>query len=476
MKMRSLFLYGVCASLVLATSCVVTTDDDDDEPKGEAGDTSTGGSDSSTGGRSTGGTSTGGSTTGGTDGGASDGNGGTDSTGAGAGGDDSMSTGGVGGSTGGSGGSGGSANPTPVDCANAEPLPDSITEDLSVGPGCVRIDRTIVSGGAKLTIAAGSTVQFAPAGYLDIESAALSAVGTAAQPIVFTSDQGAPSPGDWQCVYLDGASSDVSIEHAFFEYGGDGCDANGARNEAMLVIDSSARAVSNNTFRRSISNGVMILADGNVRAFENNAFAENEEPSINVAAPQVLQLGTGLTFADADDYILVNSTFGLASSGNWLAQPVPFRLVGGFDIHDQAEVTLDAGLRLELDGGTFEVFNANMIVAGTEDAPVTFTSSFSSPGAGDWGCIYFSSVQGTPRFDYAVIEYAGNGQGCGGAQYEGALIVPDAAIIRNTVFRDIDGFAIQAAECNVTDWCENTFESVEVGPLSCESAEPTPCP
>ena len=362
------------------------------------------------------------------------------------------------------------------DCANAETLPDSITEDLSVGPGCVRIDRTTVSLGAKLTIAAGSTVQFAPAGYLDFESSALSAVGTAAQPIVFTSAQSAPSPGDWQCIYLEGASSDVSIEHAVFEYGGDGCDANGAGHETMLVINSAARAISNNTFRRSISHGVMLLADGNVRAFENNAFAENEDASINVAAPQVLQLGTGLTFADTDDYILVDSTFGLASSGNWLTQPVPFRLVGGFDIHDMAEVTLDAGLRLELDGNTFEVFNANMIVAGTEDAPVTFTLSFASPSAGDWGCILFSSPQGTPRFDYAVIEYAGNGQGCTGANYEGALLVPDVAIIRNTVFRNIAGFAIQAPECNIPDWCENTFESVETGPLSCNLNEPTVCP
>jgi hypothetical protein len=195
-----------------------------------------------------------------------------------------------------------------------------------------------------------------------------------------------------------------------------------------------------------------------------------------VAATQVLQLGEGLSFANDDDYILVNTTFSLASSGNWRAQPVPFRLVGGFGIHDMAEVTLDAGLRLELDGNSFDVFNANLIVAGTEAAPVTFSSSFASPSAGDWGCITFSSVTGTPRFDYAVIEYAGNGQGCTGATYEGALVVPDSAIIRNSVFRDIAGFAVQAGECN-PDWCENAFESVEVGPLSCDSpATPTACP
>jgi hypothetical protein len=124
-----------------------------------------------------------------------------------------------------------------------------------------------------------------------------------------------------------------------------------------------------------------------------------------------------------------------------------------------------------------DVFNANLIVAGTATAPVTFSSSFDNPAAGDWGCLFFSSPTGTPRFDYAVFEYAGNGQGCTGANYEGALLVPASAIVRNSTFRNIDGFAIQSAECNVGDWCENSFESVSVGPLSCDSpAEVTACP
>jgi len=103
-----------------------------------------------------------------------------------------------------------------------------------------------------------------------------------------------------------------------------------------------------------------------------------------------------------------------------------------------------------------------------------FTSSQPNPMPGDWGCITFSSVTGTPRFDHAVVEYAGNGEGCTGANYETALVVPHAAVIVNSTFRNIAGAAVTASDCNVADWCENTFESVEVGPLAC--MQPTACP
>jgi hypothetical protein len=127
-------------------------------------------------------------------------------------------------------------------------------------------------------------------------------------------------------------------------------------------------------------------------------------------------------------------------------------------------------------GSSFEVFNANLIVSGTEAEPVTFTSSQANPVAGDWGCITFSSTTGTPRFDQAVIEFAGNGQGCTGAGYETALHVPGSAMISNTTFRNIAGSAVTSSDCD-TDWCDNIFEDVEVGPLACGVGQmPTTCP
>lgn len=367
-----------------------------------------------------------------------------------------------------------------ITCNDVETLSDTIDEDTTVGPGCVRIDRTIVTNDATLTIAAGTRVLMASAGFLDIspygDGSALVAVGTASAPIVFTSEAASPAAGDWQCVRITGASSASEVQYATFEYGGDPCETTGADYEGMLQLNSAARAISNNTFHHSLTHGVLIQPEGNVRAFDNNAFADNEKAGLRVAAPQLLTLGTGLTFADTDDRIEVDSTFPLSDTGTLLGQPVPFRVPGNLDINNSAEVTFAAGVTIQFTGGSLDVFTGNLLVEGTAERPVVFTSAAASPLKGDWGCVTFSSVNGTPRFDHAIFEYAGNGTGCTGANYETALNATETTVITNSTFRHIAGSAVRGYPCNVDAWCMNTFESVDVGPLACDFGEvPTAC-
>jgi hypothetical protein len=375
---------------------------------------------------------------------------------------------GVGATGGQSGGTGGTAH---VDC---DELPRYVEENVSVGPGCVRVDRTTVTATATLTIAPGTTVLMESGASLDTQdSALLLAVGTAESPILFTSAAAAPAPGDWQCLRLDAGRPSSEIRHATFEYGGAPCDASGAHHEGMLQLATRTLAVSDSVFRSSLTHGVLIETNGQVDEFRDNAFSDNGAASIDIAAPQLMSLGEGLTFADADDRIEVNTTLGLTTSGTWRAQPVPFRLGLGLELR-QADVTIAAGTRIELTGSSIIVSDSTLIVAGTEAEPVTFTSGLEPPAAGDWGCITFSA-SAPPHFDHAVFEYAGNGQLCTGADYETALHVPEGTIITNTTFREILGHAVTSADCNVTQWCANTFESVEFEPLLC-SRTPTACP
>jgi hypothetical protein len=446
--MRSWIVFGVGACLCLGVGC---GSDGDADGEGDAGESS-GGQSGEPGGGSSGSGGKGGS--GGTSGTAQGGSAGTA----------------------GEDGEGGAGGADPMGCADAETLPNAVDEDMEVGPGCVHINRTRVTGGAVLTIAPGTTVEMAAAGFLAIESSALVSIGTEDDPIVFTSEANSPQAGDWQCVHVDSASSATEIRYTTFEYGGARCSATGAGYEGMLTLAGAARAVSNSTFRHSVTHGVLFRSGGAVRNFDDNSFSDNELPSIRIAAPELLALGEGLEFADADDFIEIDTTFALDSTGTWLAQPVPFRAVGKMNIHGQAEVTIAAGNVIELNGSSLEVFNANLIVAGTSDEPVVFTSTQANPLAGDWGCIYFSSVTGTPRIENAIIEYAGNGAGCGGGNNETALEVPEAAVINDSTFRDIAGVAIHTSgTCNTADWCTNTFESVDEGPIGC-SGTPTACP
>lgn len=367
-------------------------------------------------------------------------------------------------------------------CPEVIAVPETVDSDLTVGPGCVRINRTIVTNDATLTIAAGTTVLMAGGGFLDVspfgDASALVAVGTEDAPIVFTSAAAEPSAGDWQCVRLGGDATTTEIRHAVFEYGGAPCDVTGNAFEGELLINSPARAVSDSSFSHSLTHGVLIQPQGAVREFQDNHFENNTTASIEIAAPRLLVLGTGLTFADADERIDIDTGFPLETEGVWLGQPVPFRALGTLSINDE-EVTMGAGLTLQLNGGSVDVFTGNLIVAGTETAPVVFTSSAAMPAKGDWGCVSFASVLGRPRFDHAIIEYAGNGVDCGaGNAFETGISATDQSpLITNTTFRNIAGSAVRSTSCDMNAaWCMNTFESVDVGPLTCGFGDvPTAC-
>ncbi|MEO8182366.1 MAG: hypothetical protein ABI895_26315 [Deltaproteobacteria bacterium] len=362
----------------------------------------------------------------------------------------------------------------PSDCASAEPLPDTIDEDRTIGPGCVRIRRTTVISEATLTVLPGTTVLMEAAAYLDAD-AQLVAIGTADQPIVFTSSSAAPLPGDWQCVRVGQNASNSQLEHVIFEYGGQPCGATGAGNATTLDVAAPLRGIRDVTVRDSLNHGIMLSSSAAVRAFSNNHFARNGDASIQLDAAQILQLGTGNSFEDADDYIEVVAGSTLSSNGTWLNQGVPFR-VQSMVVAPGLDVTVAAGVRVEMLGGTIDAFNANFNLEGTEAEPVVFTSAQKNPKPGDWGCLSYSYTSVTPHIDHAIFEYAGSGSGCLGSSTKAALVAPNSSNVTNTIFRYIDGVGISARDnCNVNDWCQNQFVEVALGPFECEGTF-MPCP
>jgi hypothetical protein len=378
------------------------------------------------------------------------------------------------------GSSGGGATAVrPADCKDAQLLPDSITEDRTIGPGGVRIQRTSVSSGATLTIQPGTTVLMGAAGLLNVTPLSdvgshLVAVGTEEQPIVFTSASDDPLPGDWQCVRIGVNGSNSQLEHVIFEYGGQPCAATGAGSPTTLEIEAPLRGIRNVTVRDSLNYGMMLFSSAAVRAFSDNHFARNGQASILIDAHQIFQLGTGNVFEDADDHIDVREGSGIASNGTWLKQGAPFR-VQNMGVTPGYNVTIAAGVRFEM-SGTIDAFNANFNIEGTEADPVVFTSAQKEPKPGDWGCLLYSYSDVTPRIDHAIFEYAGSGKGCLGSSTKAALMAPNSSNITNTIFRYIDGVAISTrGDCNVSDWCANEFTEVASGPFECEGTL-TPCP
>ena len=278
-----------------------------------------------------------------------------------------------------------------VDGAIAEctMLPEVIEEDLTVGPECVRISRSHVRGGATLTIVPGTRVEMLAAGYLLIgdrgTADALVAVGTADEPITFTSAAETPAAGDWECVRFGGESAGSDLAFVNFEYGGAPCNANGADKEGMIVVNAPIRGIKNASFRNSSSHGVHIEREGAVRTFEDTTFGSNGSASIFVDGSQVLTLGERLTFEDAEDNIDVDSTFSLKTSGTWRAQPVAYHVEAGYQIDNGSMVVMEAGVTVAMRGGSFEVFDAELRMEGASGNPVTFTSAQTAPVAGRLG-------------------------------------------------------------------------------------------
>ena len=111
----------------------------------------------------------------------------------------------------------------------------------SWGPGAVYVTGSVtVESGATLTIQSGTVVKANP-GVRVWVSGTLDAVGTVAEPIVFTSrdddgygetipgSDGSPAPGDWQGIYLCGSGSSYegigNFDHCRIRCGGNNGNA-----------------------------------------------------------------------------------------------------------------------------------------------------------------------------------------------------------------------------------------------------------
>jgi hypothetical protein len=350
-------------------------------------------------------------------------------------------------------------------------IPRVVDADLTVGPGCVDVEEYVTISSGTLTIAPGTTVRMAPGTGISFDggyTSAIVAIGTEDAPIVFTSASDNPMPGDWARLRIPTAASNSELRNVTLEYGGATPEGSEPSDlDALVIVNAGMRAVSNCTFRHSASRGVTLEKSGTVREFANNTFESNAKRSLFVHPNQLLNLGQGHQFLDADDAIDVQSGEALSFSGTWSGQPVPFVLDGGLDINNHAVVTLGPGATVALTGGSIEVFNSSLDIAGTEEQPVSFTSANPNPMPGDWGCLYYYLADSAGRIEHAVFEYAGSGDGCTGGEYETALLVDAGSQISGSTFRNGLGVGIQTSgECGA-DWCDNTFSDLERGPMMC---------
>jgi hypothetical protein len=182
-----------------------------------------------------------------------------------------------------------------------DPLAGVIDSDLSFGGDGQRnidvLQSIVLRGGATLTIRPGTTLRFAPGTGIAVENGKLDAVGTAFEPIIFTSDYDRPNPpqnpagGDWLGIeLLDGATASA-IEHAWILYA-QGILLNGADPQLSAV-----GAVRNSGAGLTVSGGSNLTGDALYLAFND----------------------IGLAAVDADSSVAISNSV-LLNNTSWAAQ------------------------------------------------------------------------------------------------------------------------------------------------------------
>jgi hypothetical protein len=305
---------------------------------------------------------------------------------------------------------------------------------------------------------------------------ALVAQGTAADPIVFTSNDATPEAGDWYNITFYNTTNDAStiLEHCVVEYSG--------YSQGALYLNNASPTIRNTQIRHSknrgiyiatgapvidtcelsdnqgydvyysgtaggpvsdctLNSGIYLLATGTVD-FSGNTINQNNAFPITTYADNVGDIVDGNTIANVDgsSYLQVNQGT-ISRDAVWNAQ-IPYYIYGNPTVRgtDGADgittLTLSPGAQLKFNTYKQMVIGASsgdpgaLVAQGTAADPIVFTSNAATPAAGDWYNIIFYTTtdDASTILEHCVVEYAGYSQG--------AIYLNNASpTIRNTQIR-----------------------------------------
>ena len=302
----------------------------------------------------------------------------------------------------------------------------AVVSDLTLAKACspyIIRDYIQINEGAILTIEPGVTLKFEGALGIDVGSSSagkLVAVGTALNPIVFTSNASLPLAGDWRAIHLwDGTMAGTQIAYAKLDYCGadrDGCIVGNSVGPNLVTLD------------RVTVDHVGLGSDGILEwdmdsnfLITNSSFSNipDGQYAISVQAPSFAGVGAGNTFNGGAMIEIAGGT--ISSTTSWVDPGTAVVVSDSLWVEglDSPVLTLGAGLKLmfapannPLEFSVGQGAGASLVVAGTSANHVVLTSLAGSPDQGDWVGVEVWAG-GKAQISYAEIAYAGS-DGTGG--------------------------------------------------------------
>jgi len=281
-----------------------------------------------------------------------------------------------------SGGAGGAQEP--ADCAKWGP----VDEDETWAPltGCpdgfdVRSSVEVKGTGTVLTIEPGTKLKFAPEAMLKVMTgAALAAIGTEDEPILFTGWQA--SPGSWGGILFHSSALSNEISHAVVEYAG---STDGASGNVTMSSEGGGRIkLTSTVLRRGARFGLTVLETGGLVEFANNTITENEGGAIRVAVSVVHELNgqeNNVSDNGKDNQVSIEGLAGrVEGEVVWPnLSPAIYRVNptggGATDIRVRGHLTVEAGAVFEFVGGSgiaIDGGSAGLAAIGTKEKTIVF--------------------------------------------------------------------------------------------------------
>ena len=282
-----------------------------------------------------------------------------------------------------------------------------VTWSASSSPYAFSCDVTVYPTGT-LTIEPGVEVDFDSGYGLDVQGT-ITAVGTALDPILFTSV--GKTPGDWVGVILEGTdvafNSGSTFDYVTIEYGA----------TADLNLKYASATIQHSTFQNSSGYGIKTdytaFIDVSDSTFSGNllgALYFRDASSVN----QVLANLTIQNNGPSNDKNIIELGFGtIYGNVEWpyLGAGIPYVISeGDTNVGSGGVLTIDPGVEFQFAGRSLIVEEDGQLIAdGTPQQPITFTGVTQTPGS--WDGIRISGSDSTPnlnsRLRYVTIEYGG---------------------------------------------------------------------
>jgi hypothetical protein len=277
----------------------------------------------------------------------------------------------------------------------------------------------------SLTLPPGMVVEMGSTGSFLVQGT-LKAQGTAAAPIVFTTDSAQPTPNSWYGLAIAGTSASGSVlDHVQMFYG-----SSTSQGAGLLALTGGANiSVSNSVFAQGFSNGIAV--DASTRPTITNCIFTNLAGYAATAPVDDLGLITGAGFGpNQRGFQLAGGT--ISHSAIWEVPTVPFVLEGSVTLPANVSLTLPPGMVVQMGSSGSFLVQGTLKAQGTAAAPIVFTTDSAKPTKNSW---YGLAIAGTTASN-SVLDYVQVFYGSSTSQGNGLLAITSGAniTVSNGVF------------------------------------------